>query len=86
MNCHRAYDNSQVQQDRDGLFDDPQYVEEQEKKVGSSRQNIMMFVFSLSGLDNTQFVELVTNLETSRDVWAQEYYYATGQTKTEHLI
>lgn len=83
MSCHRAYDDSQVQQDRDGLFDDPQYVEEQEKKNGPSRQNIMPFVFSLSGLEATQFVELVTNLAKIGDLGEQEYNYATGETKTE---
>lgn len=78
MSCYRAYDDGQVQQDRDGLFDDPQYVEEQEKKNGPSRQNIMPFVFSLGGLETTQFIELVTNLAKVGDLGEQEYNYATG--------
>ena len=83
LNCHNAYDVSQVQQDRDGLLDDPEYVEEQEKKNGPSRQNIMPFVFSLSGLETIQFVELVTNLAKIGDLGEQEYNYATGETKRE---
>ena len=84
MSCHRAYDDSQVQQDRDGLFDDPQYVEEHEKRNGPSRQNIMPFVFSLSGLETTQFIELVTNLANVGDLGEQEYNYATGEIKVKH--
>jgi hypothetical protein len=84
MNCHGAYDNSQVQQDRDGLFDDPKYVERQEKKNGPSRQNIMPFVFSLSGLETIQFVELVTNLAKIGDLGEQEHNYATGETKRKY--
>ena len=84
MNCHRAYDDSQVQQDRDGLFDDPQYVEELEKKNGPSRQNIMPFVSSLSGLETIQFVELVTNLAKIGDYGQQEFNYATGVTTSTH--
>ena len=84
MGCYGSYNNSQVQQDRNGLFDDPQYVEEQEKRDGPSRQNIMPFVFSLSGLETIQFTELVTNLAKIGDLGKQEYNYATGEIKAEH--
>ena len=85
MSCHRAYDDGQVQQDRDGLFDDPQYIEQTEKRTGfSSRQNIMPFVSSLAGLETTQFVELVTNLAKMGDLGEQEYNYATGTTIPTH--
>ena len=45
MNCFGAFKASQVQQDRDGLFDDPQYIAKQEKQTGPTRQNIMPAVF-----------------------------------------
>src|SRR5207245_11697898 len=45
LNCLGAYNAAQVQIDRDGMFDDPDYIKKQEAKNGPSRQNIMPFVF-----------------------------------------
>ena len=52
MNCLNTFKGSEVQQDRDGLFDNPAYIKEQQKiSKTPSRQNIMPFVFGLSFVD-----------------------------------
>jgi hypothetical protein len=79
MNCLGAYNSGQVQMDRDGIFDDPDYIKKQEEENGPSRQNIMPFVFGLAGLETIQFVELVTNITNKGDLGQQPYDYHTGE-------
>ena len=79
MECLGAYSPTQVQQDREGLFDDPEYITKQEyATMTKTRQNIMPFVFSLAGLETTQFIELVTNLGGLGDLGQQPYNYVPG--------
>jgi len=79
MNCLNTFKGSEVQQDRDGLFDDPEYIKEQEKiSKTPSRQNIMPFVFGLGFIETTQFIELVTNLANIGDLGQQEYDYRSS--------
>lgn len=84
MNCLNTFKGSEVQQDRDGLFDHPDYIKEQEKtsKI-PSRQNIMPFVFGLAFVETTQFIELVTNLANIGDLGQQEYDYRLGTITAE---
>ena len=84
MSCIGAINLSQVQMDRDGMFDDPEYIEKQESISGPTRQNIMPFVFALSGLETIQFVELVTNVGKVGDLGQQPYNYYTGEIIPEH--
>lgn len=84
MVCLGAVDLGQVQMDRDGMFDDPDYVEKQEKINGPTRQNIMPFVFALAGLETIQFSELVTNIGNSGDLGQQPYNYYTGDMIPNH--
>ena len=80
LDCLGALNPSQIQQDRDGLFDDPKYIEKLEKETGiKTRQNIMPFVFGLSSLETIQFVELVTNLAKKGDLGQQPYDYYSGE-------
>ena len=84
MDCLGVYKGSEVQQDRDGMFDDPKYIEKQEKETETpTRQNIMPFVFGLSGLETIQFVELVTNLAKVGDFGQQPYDYYAGEIRPE---
>lgn len=80
LDCLRALDAGQIQQDRDGFFDDPKYIEKTEKETGiKTRQNIMPFVFGLSSLETIQFVELVTNLSQKGNLGQQPYDYYSGE-------
>ncbi|MEM2159740.1 MAG: ThiF family adenylyltransferase [Candidatus Nitrosotenuis sp.] len=84
LNCLKAYDPSEVQQDRDGLYDDPDYIKEFEKKTKTkTRQNIVPFVASLAGHETIQFVELVTNLGNVGDFGRQQYDYYSGEIMPE---
>lgn len=84
MNCIGAINLSQIQMDRDGMFDDQEYIEKQEAISGPTRQNIMPFVFALSGLETIQFVELVTNIGKTGDLGQQPYNYYTGEIIPDH--
>ena len=84
MSCLGAVDLGQVQMDRDGMFDDPEYIKNQEKVNGPSRQNIMPFVFALAGLETIQFSELVTNIGRNGDLGQQSYNYYTGEIIPKH--
>lgn len=80
LDCLKALNAGQIQQDRDGFFDDPKYIERTEKETGiKTRQNIMPFVFGLSSLETIQFVELVTNLAHKGDLGQQPYDYYSGE-------
>jgi molybdopterin-synthase adenylyltransferase len=80
MRCLGSVDATEVQMDRDGNFDDPDYIKELEKtgKASPQRQNIMPFVAGLAGLETIQFVELVTNLGNMGDLGQQPYNYYPG--------
>ena len=79
MECLGALDPGQVQQDRQGMFDDPEYITKQERATKTkTRQNVMPFVFSLAGLETVQFIELVTNLGKCGDLGQQQYNYVSG--------
>lgn len=87
LDCLGALDPTQIQMDRQGLFDDPDYISQLEKsgKQIESRQNIMPFVFSLAGLETIQFVELFTNLGKMGDLGQQSYNYFSGMITTKKL-
>ncbi|MGI0074156.1 MAG: HesA/MoeB/ThiF family protein [Nitrosotalea sp.] len=78
MSCLKAFDAGEVQRDRDGLFDDPKYIEKLESESGPTRQSIMPFVVALAGLEAIQFVELVTNMGKMGDLGQQPYNYYPG--------
>lgn len=85
LDCLGSIKMNQIQQDRDGLFDDPKYIEKQEKKTKTpTRQNIMPFVIALAGLETIQFVELVTNIADVGDIGQQAYDYFTGEIQPIH--
>lgn len=80
LSCLGAYDPSEVQQDRDGMYDDPEYINEIEKQTKiKTRQNIMPFVTALAGHETIQFVELVTNLGNIGNLGRQQYDYYAGE-------
>lgn len=85
LSCLGAYDPGEVQMDREGAFDDPQYIEEL-KRGGAepSRQNIMPFSVGLASVESIQFVELVTNIGRSGDLGQQPYDYYTGEILPVH--
>lgn len=85
LDCLGAINAGQIQMDRDGMFDDPKYIEKQEKDTGvKTRQNIIQFSFGLSSLETIQFVELVTNLANVGDLGQQPYDYRTGEILPVH--
>ena len=80
MDCLGALNTGTIQQDRDGLFDDPGYVGEHERADGTdARQNVMPFVLGLAGLEVMQFVEMATFLAGRGDLGQQAYDYRTGE-------
>lgn len=80
LGCLGSFDPAQVQSDREGLFDNPRYIEELEKSQGQSvRQNIIPFSVGLASLETIQFVELVTNLAKKGDLGQQRYDYYSGE-------
>ena len=84
LSCLGALDHTQIQMDRQGLFDDPEYIAQLERsgKQVESRQNIMPFVSSLAGLETIQFVEIFTNLGRMGDLGQQSYNYFAGMLTT----
>jgi len=77
--CLRAVDLGQVQMDRDGKFDDPEYIKDLEKRTKiPTRQNIMPFVFALAGMETIHFSELVTGIGKMGDLGQQPYNYYPG--------
>ncbi len=80
LDCMGAIDTTNIELDRDGLLDDPKYIEEL-REIGEEpqRQNIIPFSFSLAGLESIQFIELVTGLAGRGDLGKQEYQYRTGE-------
>ena len=80
LDCLNALNLSEVQQDREGSFDDPEYIKGIKKmNEDKTRQSIMPFVFGLSSLETIQFVELVTNLAKRGDFGQQPYDYRCGE-------
>jgi hypothetical protein len=80
LSCLGSFDPTQVQADRDGLFDDPKYIEELEKSQGQSvRQNIIPFSVGLASLEAIQFVELVTHIARKGELGQQRYDYYSGE-------
>lgn len=80
LSCLGSFDSTQVQSDRDGLFDDPKYIEELEKSQGQSvRQNIVPFSVGLASLESIQFIELVTHIARKGDLGQQRYDYYSGE-------
>ena len=79
--------NTKVQRDRDGMFDDPSYIEIYEKyNEKQTRQNIMPFSFGLASLETIQFVEMMTNLANIGDLGQQAYNYHTGEILPNHIL
>lgn len=80
LDCLGALDAGQVQQDREGRFDDPGYLGEEARRGGAdARQNVMPFVLGLSSLELMQFVEMCTFLGRAGDLGQQSYNYRTGE-------
>ena len=85
LDCLGALDTGNIQMDRDGMFDDPAYIERYERETGKpTRQNIMPFAFALAGLETIQFVEMMTNLAKVGDLGQQAYNYHTGDIQPVH--
>ena len=80
LDCLGTLRVGEIEQDRQGLFDDPEYIKSMEKNNGKlTRQNIMPFVFGLASLETIQFVELVTKLANKGDLGQQPYDYMQGE-------
>ena len=79
MDCLGALDAGSIQRDRDGLFDDPEYVGGRRSDGTDARQNVMPFVLGLAGLEAMQFVELATFLAGRGNLGQQAYNYRTGE-------
>jgi molybdopterin-synthase adenylyltransferase len=85
MNCLGAIDAGEIQMDRDGKFDDPDYIKGLEKiGLEQSRQNIMPFSIGLASLETIQFVELLSNLARKGDLGQQAYDYYTAELIPEY--
>lgn len=81
LRCMGAMDAGQVQMDRDGVFDNPQYIESlgSDSSLVAARNNVIAFVYGLASLEATQFIELVTNLARAGDLGQQPYDYQSGE-------
>ena len=84
LDCLGALDMGQIEQDRQGQFDSPDYINSERNDNEQTRQNIMPFVFGLAGLETIQFAELVTNLAGKGDLGQQPYDYRQGEIIPNH--
>ena len=85
LDCLGSLDVSRIQQDREGLFDDPGYMGEQARRDGmDARQNVMPFVLGLASLELMQFAEVCTFLGKRGDMGQQSYNYRTGEIRVRY--
>ncbi len=86
--CLGMYDAGRIQMERDGVLEDPQYIEslgeEGRRQLEQERQNIMPFASGLASLESLQFVELVTGVAQWGDVGMQQFDFLNGDLQSDH--
>ena len=80
LQCAGAYDPSAVNLERQGLLDDPSYIQglDPDHPLRHS-ENTFPFSMSLAAHETLQFIGLVTNLLGHPDFGDQRYHYNTGK-------
>jgi hypothetical protein len=77
MECLKAFDPSLVTLERDGLLDDPSYLEQLDKEhVLLRHENVFPFSLNVASLEVLQMTQLL--LGPIPNVGNQNYHYITG--------
>ncbi len=79
LDCSGGLRLEQVERDRQGTFDDPEYIKKQEASGKNTRYNIIPFSLGLASMETIQFVEMVTNIAGIGDMKQQTYDYTSGE-------
>lgn len=86
--CLGMYDAGRIQMERDGVLEDPQYIEslgeEGRRQLEQERQNIMPFATGLASLEVLQFAELVTGVAQWGDLGMQQFDFLNGDLQSDH--
>lgn len=79
FNCLNAYVSSDIELERQGMLDDPSYMNGlPENHQLKSRENIAPFGFNLASMEVLHFISLVTRLTDSEYYGEQKYRFKHG--------
>ena len=79
LHCLNAYSSSDVELERQGMLDDPSYMDGlPENHQLKSRENISPFGFNLASMEVLHFITLVTDLTDSKYYGEQKYRFKQG--------
>jgi ThiF family protein len=79
LECLEQYDAGLIQTERDGFFDDPDYIERLPDDHPMKRnENVFAFAMSCAGLEFNQFLAMVVAPGGVADYGAQNYHLVSG--------
>jgi molybdopterin-synthase adenylyltransferase len=79
LECLEQYDAGLIQTERDGFFDDPDYIERLADDHPIKRnENVFAFAMSCAGLEMNQFIAMVVAPAGVSDYGAQTYHLSSG--------
>ncbi|MDG6999519.1 MAG: ThiF family adenylyltransferase [Nitrososphaerota archaeon] len=88
LSCLGMYDAGKIQLERDGVLDNPKYIEQLGKnerlQLEQERQNIMPFSMGLASLETLQFSELLTYVARWGDLGVQQFDFLNADMQSDH--
>ncbi len=80
LECVQQYDADLIQTERDGFFDDPDYIERLPDDHPIKRnENVFAFAMSCAALEMGQFLSMIVAPGGVTDYGAQNYHFANGK-------